>query len=899
VAAESDDLQAALGPAYTIERELGRGGMATVYLARDTKHGRRVALKVLHADLAASLGPERFQREIATAAQLQHPHILGVHDSGRTASGQLWFTMPFVEGESLRDRLRRERQLPIDDAVRITREIAGALDYAHEQGVVHRDIKPENILLTRRGDALLADFGIARGLGSATGETVLTQTGLAVGTPQYMSPEQASGERNVDARSDVYALGAVCYEMLTGEPPFIGSSSQAIIAKMLTTEPPSARVLRTGVTPAVDAAVRRALAPTPADRWPTAAAFGDALQRAASAVEAPLVAPVTATSATGQITAPFAPSTSATARRKPLSTGVALLGLGFLVGVGALFAWRSHAGAGANSGGPIRVAVLPFENIGDSADGYFADGMTDAVRAKLTSVPGIEVIGSASSGQYRRSAKTPQQIGEELGVRYLLVGKVRWDKQPGKESEVEVSPELVDAGTAAEKWAQPYDAPLTHVFQVQGEIAGKVAQSLQVALTPATQAALKKRPTSNLDAYDAYLRGESWARRGVGQVGLRRAAAAYREAVLLDSTFALAWARLADAHATLFYNSGLELADLPDSVNDESNRALALAPDLPESHYARAEYYGSVRYDAAQSKAEAEAGLAYGPNALLLSQLARTEEALGEWDSAAAHATQATIIDPRQAATFRRLTEIDLWRRRPADAIVAGDRALAISPESNSSREWRMMASLQRGDLAGARALLRAAPAGTDLNAQAADIGQYWDLGWVLDSAGEARLLALRPAAFDNDSASWAIVLAQQYRFRGDSARARAYADTGWLAAASRAKVRPLAPETRLFAALALAYMGRGPDALRAVDSLVTLRAQRPPNKRDIGYTDHLLVRIYLAAGKTDLALDVLEKLMAEPYYLTPEWLRIDPNFIPLHGNPRFEKLAGGTAPIA
>jgi len=895
VAAESDDLQASLGPAYTIERELGRGGMATVYLARDTKHGRRVALKVLHADLALSLGPERFQREIATAAQLQHPHILGVHDSGRTAGGQLWFTMPFVEGESLRDRLRRERQLPIDDAVRITREVAGALDYAHEQGVVHRDIKPENILLTKRGDALLADFGIARGLGAASGETVLTQTGLAVGTPQYMSPEQASGERNLDARSDVYALGAVCYEMLTGEPPFIGSSSQAILAKMLTNEPPSARVLRPGVAPAIDAAVRRALAPSPADRWPTAAAFSDALQRAAGTIEVPAMA-----SATGSSTAPLTAPPAAASRRGPVPTGVALLGLGFLVGIGALFAWRSHAGvAGGSSAGPIRVAVLPFENVGDSADGYFADGMTDAVRAKLTSVPGIEVIGSASSGQYRRSTKTTRQIGEELGVRYLLVGKVRWDKQPGKESEVEVSPELVDAGTAAEKWAQPYDAPLTHVFQVQGEIAAKVAQSLQVALTPATQAALEKRPTANLDAYDAYLRGESWARRGSGQVGLRRAAAAYREAVTLDSTFALAWAGLADAQATLFYNSGLELANLPDSVNEESNRALALAPDLPEAHLARAEYYGSVRYNAAQAKAEAEAGLAHGPNALLLAALARTEEGLGEWDSAAAHATQATIIDPRQAATFRRLTEIDLWRRRPADAIVAGDRALAISPESNNSREWRMMASLQLGDLAGARALLRAAPAGTDLSAQAADIGLYWDLGWVLDSAAEARLLALRPAAFDNDTASWAIVLAQQYRFRGDSARARAYADTSWLAAVSRAKVHPLAPETRMFAALALSYMGRGPDAIRAIDSLITLRAQRPPSKRDIGYTDHLLVRVYLAAGKTDLALDVLEKLMAEPYFLTPAWLRIDPNFIPLHGNPRFEKLAGGTAPIA
>src|SRR3984957_210289 len=232
--------------------------MATVYLARDTKHGRRVALKVLHPDLAATLGPERFQREIATAAQLQHPHVLGVYDSGATATGQLWFTMPYVEGESLRDRLTRERQLPIDDVVRMTREIADGLDYAHEMGIIHRDIKPENILLTRRGDALLADFGIARALGGG-GDTTLTATGVALGTPQYMSPEQATGERTLDARSDVYTLGGGCYEMLTGDPPFSGGSAQAVIAKMLSSsEAPSARVLRAGATPAVDAVVRKA-----------------------------------------------------------------------------------------------------------------------------------------------------------------------------------------------------------------------------------------------------------------------------------------------------------------------------------------------------------------------------------------------------------------------------------------------------------------------------------------------------------------------------------------------------------------------------------------------------------------------------------------------------------------
>ncbi|MFI5242480.1 MAG: serine/threonine-protein kinase, partial [Gemmatimonadales bacterium] len=278
-------LQAALGTQYKIERELGRGGMATVYLATDTKHGRQVALKVLHPDLAASLGPERFRREIGFAATLSHPHILTVLDSGQTPDGQLWFTMPFVEGETLREHLRRDKQLPIDEALRITREIASALDYAHEKGVIHRDIKPENLLLTKRGDALLADFGIARALAGTTagGGATLTQTGLAVGTPQYMSPEQASGDHDLGSRSDIYSLAAVCYEMLAGEPPFTGPSQQAIIAKMLSTDAPSVRVLRPGVPPEMDAVLGRALWRVPADRWPSAGEFAHAMETAAHA----------------------------------------------------------------------------------------------------------------------------------------------------------------------------------------------------------------------------------------------------------------------------------------------------------------------------------------------------------------------------------------------------------------------------------------------------------------------------------------------------------------------------------------------------------------------------------------------------------------------------------------
>ena len=889
-ASNQDSLQAAIGAAYTIERELGRGGMATVYLARDTKHQRSVALKVLQPDLAASLGPERFRREITTAAQLQHPHILGVHDSGETADGRLWFTMPYVEGESLRDRLRRERQLPLEDALRITREIAGALDYAHESGVIHRDIKPENILLTKRGDALLADFGIARAFaeGASTGASPgigLTLTGLSVGTPQYMSPEQAAGDRGLDTRSDVYALGTVVYEMLAGESPFTGPSQQAIIAKMLSTDAPSVRVLRPGIPAEMDAVLARALARVPADRWSSAGDFARALETAERA------------SHTAPAVAASPPQTS----RKRVPLAVLTLGLGFVIGLGLLFAWRSRSAApsaAATPSGAVRLAVLPFDNEGDSADAYFADGMTEAVHDKLTGLPGLEVVGSASSRQYRSTIKTPQQIGQELGVRYILEGRVRWAKGAGGASRVRVAPELIDVSTASAKWAQPFDAPLTDVFQVQGDIASKVAQALQVALTPAAQQTLAARPTSDLLAYDAYLRGVALLQQGNSTMMLRRAITAFREAVARDSMFALAWSGLGHSY-TLMYSNGIALAAVADSANKATARALAIAPDLPDAHASRAEYYVTVLNDQRRALEEIEAGLAHGKSARLLNAASSAEAAAGHWDAATAHAAQGVALDPRDPEAFRRAALMAVSRRDTANGLAFSEKARTLAPSNVQVVEFAAMAELQVGNLAAARRILHAVPPTLDPVTLVSFIAQYWDLGWVLDSTQESLLLTQRPDAFDGDTASWAIVLAQQYSFRHDTVRAHAYADTALKAFDAQIKQAPTDDGRRVFRGLALAYLGRSAEAIRDGEKATELR----PTSRDAlfgPYNEHQLARICIIAGQQDRAIDLLQKLLKEPYFLSPAWLRIDPNFAPLRGNPRFQRLvAEGAKPIA
>ncbi|MFL5530556.1 MAG: protein kinase domain-containing protein [Gemmatimonadales bacterium] len=888
-------LQTALASAYTLDRELGRGGMATVFLAQDLRHDRPVALKVLHPELARVLGPERFQREIKLAARLQHPHILTVHDSG-DAAGQLWFTMPFVEGESLRDRLRRERQLPVDVAIRIATETARALEYAHRHRVIHRDIKPENLLLTADGSTLVADFGIARALAGA--DDRLTETGMAVGTPAYMSPEQAAGDKTLDARTDIYSLGCVLYEMLAGEPPFTGPTAQAIIAKRFSGEVPRVRQARASVPEQVDAAVSRALAPVAADRFGSAEEFARAL--GAAAATSPFLAMAAESASVASATAPTRATTPqatpSAGRRVPLAAVTLVLGL--LVGLGVLFAWRrAHPGTD-DSPGPKRLAVLPFENLGDSAAAYFADGMTDEVRGKLSQISGIAVIARASSNEYRKTTKAPQQIARELGADYLLTATVRWEKAGGGPSRVRVSPELirVDPGAApTTKWQQPFDASLTDVFQVQADIATKVASALNLALGDSVRHELAAKPTENLAAYDAYLKGEA-ASQGMSvadPASVRRSLGFYRQAVALDPGFVPAWAELSRAYA-LLYTNGIPLPELAAQARDAANRAQALGPDRPEGQVALGDYYRFVPVDNRQALAFYKAGLKLAPtNVDVLVGAALAEQSLGRWEEAHQYLTRAATLDPRSANTARRTGFALLWLRRYAEAQAALDRALALAPTNLGIIEQRAMVALAQGDLADAQAVVRAGLPTVDSAALLAFLGIYWDLYWVLDDAQQRQLLTLPPSAFDDDRGNWGIVRAQTYWLRNEVAKARVYADSARLALTEQIRATPDDGQRHVLRGLALAYLGRKAEAIQEGERGVALL----PVSRDAfggAYNQHQLVRIYLLVGEPEKALDRLEPLLKIPYYLSPGWLRIDPTFAPLRGNQRFERLIAG-----
>ena len=523
-------LQAALAEHYRIERELGQGGMATVYLAEDLKHHRRVAVKVLRPDLAATMGPERFAREIEVAARLQHPHILGVLDSGE-AAGFFYYVMPFVEGESLRDRLARVGELPVPEAVRLLGEIAEALATAHRAGVVHRDIKPENVLLSGR-HAMVMDFGVAKAVTEASGGHTLTSVGVALGTPAYMAPEQATADPHMDARVDIYAIGVMAYEMLTGATPFPGLTPQQTLAAHVTRAPVPVGQQREGLSPALEAAVMRCLAKRPADRFQTADELVAALE--------PLAGP------SGGVTpTETQPVAALAAKRRGAPRWAYAAGAAALVAAGALFLWKPWAGAGARPLDANLVAVLPFRTAGaDPSVQYLRQGMVDLMQAKLTGAGGpraadarsvlaaVRDAGGGEAGDLSEDAVA--DVARKVGAGRVLQGSI-----VGAPDHLVMSATLVAIPGGKTLAQTSVEGAKDSLFVLIDRLTGRL-----LALGAGASASqLSSLTTTSLDALRAYLDGVAAFRRGAFQ----RATPLMACAVELDSTFALALSGLIEA----------------------------------------------------------------------------------------------------------------------------------------------------------------------------------------------------------------------------------------------------------------------------------------------------------------------------------------------------------------
>jgi serine/threonine-protein kinase len=543
-------LASALADRYRLEREVGQGGMATVYLAQDLKHDRRVAIKVLREDVAELIGATRFLREIRLTASLDHPHILALLDSGeiRVTSREseagkpsgtardsrlgtvLYYVMPYVEGESLRDRLRREGTIELADALRIAREVADALDYAHARGIIHRDIKPENILLAA-GHARVADFGIARAVsGAGDTNTQVTQVGLVVGTPAYMSPEQAVGESGLDGRSDLYSLGCVLYEMITGAAPFAGTAAQAMLVRRFRETPAPLRNARPQASGELEGLVMRLLSTDPAGRHASASELTRALQAATA-------------SRTGE-------SAAATPTASPAAS-------------------RS-------------VAVLPVVNMSaDPENEYFSDGMTEELISVLTRTAGLRVAARSSVFAYKGRSEDVRVVGRALNVDTVLTGSVR---KAG--SRIRLVAQLTTVADGYQVWSDTFDRELSDVFAVQDELAQAIAGALKVRLAPAAAPAGGRQGTENVEAYTHYLRGRfHWGRRTEADIlkGLEH----FQQALTLDPDYALAEIGVADSYNIMGFYDWMHPREAFPRALAAANRALALDDSLAAAYSSR------------------------------------------------------------------------------------------------------------------------------------------------------------------------------------------------------------------------------------------------------------------------------------------------------------------------
>ena len=640
--------------------------MATVYLAEDLKHGRRVALKVLRPELGPALGADRFHREIAVASRLQHPHILSLHDSGE-AAGMLYYAMPYVEGESLRSRLTREVQLDATVAVGIAADVAEALTCAHAAGVLHRDIKPENILLTA-GHAVVADFGIARAL-DAVGADRLTETGLALGTPHYMSPEQAAGARVLDARSDVYALGCVVYEMLAGEPPFNGPTSQAIMARHAMDPVPSIRTVRATVSPALEAAVGKALAKVPADRFASAAEFKAALDRAMG--EPGLAPPRVA--------------------RRRLVAGLLAVALGVGVAIGALAGLPlPRFGRSGGEGSIQSLAVEPFENLtGDSGQVYLAKGITDQLETELAQIGSLRVIGLPEAGGNTAAIEAARRLGLEA----VLSGSLQ---RAG--SNIRISARLKSTESGQALWARSFDGDLTTILQLQADVARAVAERIRVSLTPDERSRITgSRPQVSPAAYESYVRGAYFLDKGT-EANFHIAIGHFAKAIDADPTFAAAYADMAESYGNLGYFGGLAPEIAFPQARAAASKALALDSTLTNAHRAMGAELAIGEWNfAAADRAYARAVALDSTNArshwmrgMYLTAMNRSEEAI-------ASVERAQRLDPLSLMVQSASARSYYNARRYQEAIDQAKVALALDSTHARARFWIGMAAEQLG----------------------------------------------------------------------------------------------------------------------------------------------------------------------------------------------------------
>jgi serine/threonine-protein kinase len=689
-------LKGALGERYRIERPLASGGMGHLFLARDVRQGNRyVAIKVLRPEIASTVGAQRFLREIEVTSVLENAHIVPIFDSGAVGD-LLYYVMPWVEGESLADRLARDKRLPLRDALRFTDQVLDALECAHAHGVVHRDIKPGNILLSGR-DARLTDFGIAC-LVEDAGAPHLTRTGLVIGTPLYMSPEQVLG-RAADARSDLFGLGCVLFEMLTGEVPFVAESAHATLERRVREPAPSLRSIRPDLSEELDRVLARALARAPEERFGSAAEFAAALE----AATIPALAP---------------------RPRVKWAWSMMLLGV---VGIAAATGLRFWAPPGRATAA-VTLAVLPLDNVsGDRGQDWFADAMTGELIRALSQVPGMKVIARTSVLRYGSGEPRPRQVARELGADALLEGTVQRAGQT-----IRISATLVDGDTESNLWSGQYDRSMGDVLRLQSEVARDIARHLDVRLAPRLRHRARSATTADPRAYEAYLEGRAaWNRRSLE--GYQEAIGHFERAIALSPKFADAHSGLADVYSLIWLYGVLSPDEAYSRARTAAEEALALDSTSADAWASLGVVHSENTWQWAESERAFRQAIRWNPNhasahqwySELLSKLGRTPEAMEQIQI-------ARELDPLSPLVRGHVGTTEYLRREPQRALPEFAAATALDSSYWLTRFYYGLTLEQLGRVPDALRELRAAVSLAPGNSlpQAA-------LGYVLARAGQ------------------------------------------------------------------------------------------------------------------------------------------------------------------
>jgi serine/threonine-protein kinase len=719
---EAQSIPDVLAKRYRITRELGRGGMAVVYLATDVKHGREVAVKVVRSELAAALGTARFLREIEIAAKLHHPHIVSLYDSGE-ADGVVYYVMPYEAGYSLRQRLQRDGALPVTEAVRILRDVADAMAYAHRHGVLHRDIKPENVMLAER-HAVVTDFGIAKAVSEATAGQTLTAVGVALGTPAYMAPEQIAADPRIDHRADIYSFGCLAYEILTGQPPFVRTTVQAVLGAHMTEAPEPIAHRRAALPPPLATLTMRCLEKDATKRWQNA----DDLVRSLEAIS-------------------LSDATPVVSRRPVPWQPVAFTGGIIIAGVLAWTIWSARAVdnstvpplAGSVQQETTSIAVLPFDNLGPADDEYFAAGMTEEITSRLSAVSGLAVVSRRAAQRFARTDKTPRAIASELGTAYLLTGNVRWTGAGSKR--VRITLELLQARDERQLWSTTYDRVIDDIFEVQSDIARQVTQALGVTLLEGDRTRLSVEPTDNHEAYRLYLKGRYyWNKRTAEDA--RIAQDLFQQAVDLDPSYSRAWVGIGDTWISRGWYSRLAPREAFPKAKSAAMQALAFDSTLSEAHASLAHIHFEFDHD---------------------------------WEAAEREYIRAIQLDPKNPIAHHWYGGFLSAMGRHEEALHEAELARALDPLAPIIQTWVGLKYYFAGKSDPAIAeFLKALELDSDF------APAHWHLGWAYQQAGRMKdgvTEAERAFALDKGSLVYLAALGHAYALAGRPNDARATLD--------------------------------------------------------------------------------------------------------------------------